>query len=81
MRRDTNAFRGRVVEVYGTISKFAEAMKWSPRKASYVMNGKQELKAKETEECAEKLYVDNARDFMRIFYPHVSISWTDEKGA
>lgn len=81
MNRDTKAFRGKVIEEYGTVGRFAKAMGWSARKASYVTIGRQDLTAQETEDCAKALHVDNARDFMRIFYPQVSIRWTDERGA
>ncbi len=81
MRRDTKALRGKVIEEYGTVCKFASAIGWSNRKASYIAAGKQVMTAQETEDCAKALHIDNARDFMRIFYPHVSIKWTDEKGA
>lgn len=81
MSRDTRALRGKVIEEYGTVCNFAKAMGWSDRKASYVTTGRQDLTAKETEDCAKVLHIDNARDFMRIFYPKVSIRWTDEKGA
>lgn len=80
-RRDTRAFRGKVIEEFGTVSKFAEAMNWSPRKASYVTVGRQEMTVAETEKCAEVLHIYTARDFMRIFYPNVSIKWTDGIGA
>lgn len=81
MRNDARALRGKVVEEFGTVCKFAEAMGWSARKASYVTAGRQELTVKEVEECAKVLNIDNARDFMRIFYPQMSIKWTDGVGA
>ena len=81
MRRDASALRGKVIEEYGTVGNFASAMGWSNRKASYITVGRQVLTVKEAEDCAKVLHVDNARDFMRIFYPQVSIKWTDEKGA
>ena len=81
MRRDTRALRGKVIEEYGTVCNFASAMGWSNRKASYITVGRQELTVQEAEDCAKALHVDNARDFMRIFYPQVSIKWTDGKGA
>lgn len=80
MQNPASALRGRAIEIYGTIGRFADAMKWSKRKASYVTTGKQILTVKEAEECAEVLYVDNVNDFMRIFYPILSIKWT-RKGA
>lgn len=77
MKRDTRAFRGKVIEQYGTVGSFASAIGWSGRKASYITNGRQDMTAKEIEDCAEALHVDNANDFMRIFYPMLSIKWTN----
>ncbi len=71
------ALRGRVIEKYGSLSNFAEALGWSARKVSYIVGEKQSPTAKETEEMAKRLDVDNAQDFMRIFYPQMSIKWTD----
>ena len=76
MNSDNRVFRGKVIEKFGTISAFALAMNWSQRKASYITTGRQEMTAKEMEDCAEKLDVDNIADFMRIFYPHLSIKWS-----
>ena len=73
MNRDTRALRGKVVEQYGTIGGFAEAIGWSKRKASYIVTGRQDLTVKEAEACAKLLNIDNAADFMRIFYPQASI--------
>lgn len=80
MQNQASAFRGRVIEVFGTIGNFAKAMNWSGRKASYVTTGRQDLTIKEAEKCAEVLSIDNMNDFMRIFYPMLSIKWT-AKGA
>ena len=76
MECGTNAFRGKVIEKFGTIGAFAKAMNWSHRKASYVLNGKQEMSTKDVEDCAEALGIDNVPDFMRIFYPKTSNRWT-----
>ena len=76
MERTNNAFRGKVIEKYGTIGNFAKAMRWSYRKASYITNGRQQMTAKEREDCAETLDVDNEIEFLRIFYPSLSIKWT-----
>ena len=80
MQNPANALRGRVIEIYGTVGKFADAMNWSGRKASYITTGRQIMTVKEAEECAEVLCVDNVDDFLRIFYPVLSIKWT-AKGA
>lgn len=76
MERGSNALRGKVIEKYGTIGAFANAMNWSQRKASYITNGRQNMTTQEVEDCAEVLGVDSVQDFMRIFYPRVSIKWT-----
>ena len=80
MQNQAAALRGRVIEVCGTVGKFANAMNWSLRKASYITTGRQIMTVKEAEDCAEVLNVDNSNDFMRIFYPVLSIKWT-KKGA
>jgi hypothetical protein len=69
-----------VIAKFGTVGNFAKAMKWSGRKASYVTTGRQILTVEEAAQCAEVLDVDNEKDFMRIFYPLLSIKWTI-KGA
>ena len=80
MQNSANALRGRVIEMFGTVGDFANAMNWSARKASYVTTGRQTLKVEEAEQCAEVLDINNIDDFMRIFYPTLSIKWT-MKGA
>lgn len=80
MINPVSALRGRVIEKCGTIGNFAHEMNWSGRKASYVTTGRQVLTIKEAEKCAEVLGIDNVEDFMRIFYPMLSIRWT-KKGA
>ena len=80
MQSAANALRGRVIEMYGTVGNFAKVMNWSARKASYITTGRQSMTVEEAEKCAEVLDVNNAEDFMRIFYPLLSIKWTS-KGA
>lgn len=81
MNNPASAFRGRIIEKFRTVQKFAEAMQWSPRKASYISTGRQVMTVAEAEKCAEVLDVENEQDFMRIFFPMLSIKWTCEKGA
>ena len=80
MQNPASVLRGCVIEKFGTVGKFADAIHWSARKASYITTGRQIMTTKEAEECAEVLNVDNEKDFMRIFYPLLSIKWT-KKGA
>ncbi len=81
MERDTKAFRGKIVEKYDTVANFAKAVGWSPRKASYVSRGVQLLNASEMEEAAKALEVNDAAEFMRLFFPEQSIRWTVKGGA
>ena len=81
MNNPAGALRGRAIEIYGTIGKFADAMNWSGRKASYIVNGRQAMTIEEAEQCAEVLDVEDEKDFLRIFFPTLSIKWTDKKGA
>jgi hypothetical protein len=78
MQNAANAFRGKVVEKFGTIGNFANAMNWSGRKASYITTGRQIMTVEEAEKCAEVLDVNDEKDFMRIFFPMLSIKWTKE---
>ena len=80
MQNPANVLRGCIIEKFGTVGKFADAINWSGRKASYITTGRQIMTVKEAEECAEVLELDNFSDFMRIFYPVLSIKWT-KKGA
>ena len=81
MQNNSSAFRGLVIEKFGTIGNFASAMNWSGRKASYIVNGRQMMTIKEAEQCAEALEVEDEKGFLRIFFPTLSIRWTNEKGA
>ena len=81
MNGKTSALRGKIVEEYHTIAAFSDAIGWSRRKGSYVATGRQCMTVNEVARCAEMLNINKAEDFMRIFFPEVSIIWTDEKGA
>lgn len=76
MENNCSAFRGRVIEKYGTIGNFASAMNWSGRKASYIVSGRQVMTVREAEQCAESLGVLDEKDFLRLFFPTLSIKWT-----
>lgn len=60
--------RGRIVEMYGSIARFAEAIGWSARKVSYIVNGKQEPTGKEIEAMAEALQVEIPEDLRVLFF-------------
>lgn len=63
-----NALRGRIITMYGTIEEFAKTMKWSHRKASYIVNGKQEPTGKEIESMALALKVDIPEELRSLFF-------------
>lgn len=63
-----NTLRGRIITMYGTIDEFAKAMKWSHRKASYIINGKQEPTGKEIESMAAALRVEIPDELRSLFF-------------
>lgn len=64
----TNALRGRIVAMFGTIDAFAKALGWSKRKVSYIVNGKQEPTGKEIESMADILNIEIPADLKEIFF-------------
>lgn len=80
MQNPASELRGEAIKKFGSVTKFAEAMKWSGRKASYITTGRQIMTIKDAEQCAEVLDIMTVKDFMRIFFPVLSIKWT-KKGA
>ena len=81
MQNPATELRGEAVKKFGSVAKFAKAMKWSGRKASYITTGRQIMTIKDAEDCAEVLGIGTMKDFMRIFFPMLSIKWTHKKGA
>lgn len=62
-----NTLRGRIVEQYKTIKRFAEELGWSFRKAYDVVNGRQEATAKDIEAMSEALHVSVPEEFRALF--------------
>ena len=58
MSYDFSKLRGRIVEKYGTLGAFAEAMCWSERTNSLKINGKSEWKQSEILAASELLEID-----------------------
>jgi hypothetical protein len=73
--------RGKAIEVYGSVAAFSDAIGWSRRKGSYVTTGRQSMTTKEVEECAKVLRIDTVEEFMRVFYPRVSIKWSSKEAG
>lgn len=59
--------RGRIVAMFGTIGKFAEAIGWSRRKVSDIVNKKQEATASDIEKMAVLLQIELPEDFRVLF--------------
>ncbi|MBQ8707732.1 MAG: hypothetical protein IJ523_06585 [Succinivibrionaceae bacterium] len=73
METMNNALRGEVVAKYGSMTKFAEAVGWSGRKTRDVVTGRQVMTVDDVEKMTAALSIDSVDQFMRIFFPRVSI--------
>ena len=80
VQNQASELRGEAIKRCGSIANFAKAMKWSGRKASYITSGRQIMTIKDAEQCVEVLNIEEMEDFLRIFFPMLSIKWT-KKGA
>ena len=65
-----NKIRGAVFSKFPSILAFAKAIGWNRRKAAKIVNGTQRPNAEEMEAMAKQLGIDNAEDFMDIFFPN-----------
>lgn len=63
-----NKLRGAIFSKYSSISSFADDIGWTRQKASRIVNGLQRPGAEEIEQMARLLAIDNADDFMEIFF-------------
>ena len=70
-----NALRGAVLAQFPSIKAFADAMNWSRKKGSRIVNRKQYPSATDMEKMAVLLKVPDAITFVRIFLPSVSTMW------
>jgi len=71
-RRDTvhhMTIRGLVVSKYGSMTKFAEHIGWSGRKTRDIITGRQQATAKDIEQMAMTLGINEANEFVSFFYP------------
>lgn len=59
--------RGRIVTMFGTIGKFAEAIGWSRRKVSDIVNKKQDATASDIVKMANLLKVELPDEFRTLF--------------
>ena len=63
----TKVIKGKIVEQYGSIGKFAEELNWSATKISRLLNGKQDPNVKDVKEIALALGIANPVDIVALF--------------
>lgn len=66
MAFDFNKLRGRIVEKYGSQTKFAKAMNWSERTLSKKINGK--ISWKQTDICAAIKLLELSEDDIQEYF-------------
>ena len=72
-----NALRGAVLAKHRNISSFAKAMHWDRKKASRIVNRQQLPTAKDMEDMAVELDVQDCDTFVHLFLPSVPTKWED----
>lgn len=70
-----NSLRGAVLAQFPSIKAFADAMNWSRKKGSRIVNRKQHPTVKDMEKMAVLLKVPDACSFVRIFLPSITTMW------
>lgn len=63
-----NKLRGAIFSKYPSISSFADDIGWTRQKASRIANGLQRPGVEEIEAMARLLGIDNADEFLEIFF-------------
>jgi len=63
----TNVIRGKIVEQFGTLSKFATALGWAPNKVSRIVCGKQEPTASDMKMISTALNISDPAEVVAIF--------------
>ena len=63
-----NNLRGRIIAMYGTVKDFAVEVGWSKRRAYDIVNGKQEMTAKDIDTMCEWLKVDIPNEMRELFF-------------
>ena len=74
-----NELRGRVLAKHRNISSFARAMNWDRKKASRIVNRQQLPTAKDMEDMAVELEVNDCDTFVHLFLPSVPTKWETEQ--
>lgn len=62
-----NVIRGKIIEQYGTISKWSKANDWPPTKMNRILNGKQDISASDIRTVAFSLMIDDPAEIVSLF--------------
>ena len=76
MREGNSEIRGIVLSQFPNISSFAKAIGWNRKKAARIINYGQKPSAKDMEQMAECLKIQDVYSFVSIFLPSLSTKWT-----
>lgn len=71
-----NNLRGAILSVFPSISAFARAIKWDRKKASRIVNKKQEPTTQDIRDIVMVLGINDANDFVNLFFSDLSPMWT-----
>jgi hypothetical protein len=69
--------RGLVVSKYGSAANMARSIGWSESKTRDITSGRRDASAADMGKLADALGISNAEDFVNIFFPEQSNSWTN----
>lgn len=75
---EENELRGMVMTKYHSIISFSEAIGWDRKKASRIINRVQKPSAKDMEQMAKCLDVQDVYTFVHLFLPSLSTKWRVE---
>ena len=67
-----NNLRGAILSVFSSISAFARAIKWDRKKASRIVNKKQEPTVQDIRDIVMLLGISDAEDFVTLFFNDLS---------
>ena len=68
--------KGLVVSRFGSAANMARVIGWSDTKACDITSGRRVPRAEDMETLTEALGINNADDFVTIFFPEQSKNWT-----
>lgn len=69
MNYNYNKLKGRIVENYGNVSRFADVLGVSPSTMSLKLDGKRNFKMREIEQCLNLLNIDRSQISDYFFAP------------